>query len=568
MTSIKKLLGLSAALLAVGTFAQQDVLFQAMEDSLNRSMQELSDQASIAPYFIAYTLHEDEQLQMNSKMGGVFSTRYSSTNSLEVSLRVGSYELDNTNFLTTRFGPPSVQSLTASIAPHEFDYEQLRLKLWLLTDGAYKQAVEAYGEKTTALNNNSIDYGVPDFTQRDPVVYRDDRVHGELNKKAMTQRLNEISQVLLEYPELFSTNTFVNVDIHQDYYMDTEGTSFTRVDDIAETTIRMNTRAENGAELSDVVTDIVRTADQFENLDTLKAKVRSVAETLTAMRTAPEMENYNGPVLFVGQAATEVIARILGSAVTAEKNPVRKSGTNISVASSPRNPFQARIGARVLPRDFLVYNDSTIRGYEGHSLHGYIPIDAEGVLSTRTTIIERGMLRGLLTSRQPVKGIPQSTGNKLAGNGPVPTNLIVETTRGLSDEELMEEFQLLVGDRQLEFGMLVKRIAVGTGSAGNRPRSLSVKEAYRVYEDGEHELVQPSRVEQFMLGNFKDIIAASEKFNVKTRMGRYSVGPRNQPATNIMTVVTPDLLFEEITMNTSQPVKPKPPILSNPRAES
>ena len=568
MTSIKKLLGLSAALLAVGTFAQQDVLFQAMEDSLNRSMQELSDQASIAPYFIAYTLHEDEQLQMNSKMGGVFSTRYSSTNSLEVSLRVGSYELDNTNFLTTRFGPPSVQSLTASIAPHEFDYEQLRLKLWLLTDGAYKQAVEAYGEKTTALNNNSIDYGVPDFTQRDPVVYRDVRVHGELNKKAMTQRLNEISQVLLEYPELFSTNTFVNVDIHQDYYMDTEGTSFTRVDDIAETTIRMNTRAENGAELSDVVTDIVRTADQFENLDTLKAKVRSVAETLTAMRTAPEMENYNGPVLFVGQAATEVIARILGSAVTAEKNPVRKSGTNISVASSPRNPFQARIGARVLPRDFLVYNDSTIRGYEGHSLHGYIPIDAEGVLSTRTTIIERGMLRGLLTSRQPVKGIPQSTGNKLAGNGPVPTNLIVETTRGLSDEELMEEFQLLVGDRQLEFGMLVKRIAVGTGSAGNRPRSLSVKEAYRVYEDGEHELVQPSRVEQFMLGNFKDIIAASEKFNVKTRMGRYSVGPRNQPATNIMTVVTPDLLFEEITMNTSQPVKPKPPILSNPRAES
>ena len=568
MTLYKNLLGLGAALLAVGALAQQDVLFQAMEDSLNRSMQELSDQDSVAPYFIAYTLHEDEQLQMNSKMGGVFSTRHGSSNSLEVSLRVGSYELDNSNFLASRFGPPNMLSLTASIAPQEFDYEQLRLKLWLLTDGAYKQAVETYGEKTTALNNNSIDYDVPDFTQQEPVVYRDDRAHGELNKKAMTQRLNEISAVLLEYPELFSTNTFVNVDIHKDYYMDSEGTSFTRVDDIAETTIRMNTRAENGADLVDVITDIVRTADQFESLDTLKAKVRNVAETLTAMRTAPEMENYNGPVLFVGQAATEVVARVLGSAVTAEKNAVRKQGSNISVASSPRNPFQARIGARVLPRDFLVYNDSTTSSYQGHPLHGYIPIDAEGVPSTRTSIIERGMLRGLLTSRQPVKGIPQSTGNKLAGNGPVPTNLIVETSRGLSDEELMEEFQLLASDRGLEFGMVVKRIAVGTGSPGNRPRSLTVREAYRVYEDGEYELVQPSRISEFMLSNFKDIIAASEKFNVKTRMGRYSVGPRNQPATNIMTVVTPDLLFEEVTMDTNQPVKPKPPILSNPRAES
>lgn len=568
MNPYKTLSGLCATLLAVGAFAQQDVLFQAMEDSLHRSMEQLSDQDSVAPYFIAYTLHEDEQIQLNGKMGGVFSTRHSSSNNLEVNLRVGSYELDNTNFVTTRFSPPNILSFTASIAPQEFDYEQLRLKLWLLTDGAYKSAVEAYGEKTTALNNNSLEYDVPDYTQRDAVVYRDDRVHGELNKKAMTERLNEISGVLLEYPELFSTNTLVSVDIHKDYYMDTEGTSFTRVDDIAETRISMNTRAENGATLADVVTDVVRTADQFESLDALKARVRSVADTLTAMRTAPEMENYNGPVLFVGQAATEVIASVLGSVVTAEKNAVRKSGNNISVASSPRNPFQARIGARVLPRDFRVYNDSTIGSYHEHPLHGYIPIDSEGVPSTRTTIIERGMLRGLLTTRQPVNGIPQSTANKLSGNGPVPTNLIVETNRGLTDEELMEEFQLLVNDREMEFGMVVKRIFPGLASSGNAPRSLSVREAYRVYEDGEHELVQPSRISQFMLSNFKDIVAASENINVKTRMGRYRVGPRNQPATNIMTVVTPNLLFEEVTMNTAQPVKPKPPILPNPRAES
>lgn len=567
MKMSKTLIGLCAAALATGTFGSEQTLFLAMEESLQRSMEDLSKQESVAPYFISYTLHQDEQLQMNSKMGSVFFANQSSLNNLEVQVRVGSYELDNTNFTSSGLAPPGARTLTSSTIPEDFDYEHIRLKLWLLTDGAYKQAVEAYGEKTTALDNNSIDYDIADFTKQEPVFFRDDRVHGELDRKAMTQRLNEISAVLLEYPELYSTNTSVNVDIHQDYYMDTEGTSFTRVDDIAETTININTRAENGATLVDVVNDVVRTADQFESLDTLKEKIRSVAANLTAMRTAPELKRFNGPVLFVGQAATEVVAQVLGSAITAEKNPVRKAGSRITVASSPRNPWQARMGARLLPRDFHIYNDSTSKSYHGHTLHGFIPIDAEGVPATRTTIIERGMLRGLLTSRQPVRGISQSSGNKLSGFGPVPTNLIVETSRGLSDEELMEELQLLVNDREMEYGMVVKRIAVRPGRAGSQPRVLSVREAYRVYEDGEHELVQPSQITQFMLANFKDIVAASENFNVKTRMGQYAVGSRNQRATNIMTVVTPDLLFEDVTMNTAQLVKAKPPILPNPRAE-
>ena len=547
--------------------ASEQIVFQAMGDSLERSMKMLTGQDSTAPYFISYTLHQDEQIQMNSMLGGIRSESQVASNTLEVQVRVGSYELDNTNFLVNRRS--NNFPLTTPDVPLEFDYEILRHHLWLLTDSAYKNAVEIYGEKTTALDNNSVDYEVADFSRQEPVTFRDNRRHGKLDRDAIAKRVNDISSVLSDYPEILNSNTAITVDIHQDYYLDSEGTSFTRVDDIAELTVVISTQAENGAPLLDTVSDVVRRSDQFQDVETFKDEVRSVAETIAAMRSANELENYNGPVLFVEGAAIELAAHFLGSAFIAQKDAIRKLSNNqIRVASIPNNPFQTKIGARVLPREFTVYNDSLLESYNGVPLHGTIPIDAEGVLATRTNLIERGILRGLLTSRQPVEGIDQSTGNRLAGRGPVPTNLIIETNRGFSNEEMLEEFQLLVSDRGLEYGILAKRAVRGVGVIGSQPKSMMINEVYKVYPDGTQELMQQGRVSQFVLSNFKDIIAASERVNVKTHMGRYAVGSPPSTATNIMSVATPDLLFEEITLTPAQTVRAKPPILPSPMEES
>ena len=558
MTSIALLVASSILL------ASEQTIFKAFEDSMHRSMEQLAEQNSVAPYFIAYTLHEDEQIQLNSRLGHLLFENHTTSNSLEVQVRVGSYALDNSNFLDSSTGRNLSSIVTGSVTLNP-DYDAIRSRLWLLTDRAYKNAVESFGAKTTALNNNSIDYDVADYQPQEPVVFRDDRKHGELNKSNLLKHANEISEVLRDYGEIYSSNVSVHVDIHKDYYVDTEQTSFTRVDDIAELTVVLNTQAENGAILFDVISDVVRTTDQFTPIDAFKKEVRSAAERLTEMREAPEVETYNGPVLFEGQAAIALVAQVLGSALTAEKNPVRKGRSNrISIASDPRNPFQSKLGARVLPREFYVVNNSTLKTLDGVPLHGTIPIDAEGVKATSTTLIERGMLRNLLTSRQPVNGFSGSTGNKLAGDGPVPTNLIVECSNGLNEEDMLREFQLLVSDRGLEYGYIVKRSAPGVGRPGSQPRSLTINEAYRVYADGTRELVQQARITQFILANFKDIIAGSERTNVETIMGRYFVGPRGSVASNIMSVGTPDLLFEEITIGPAQVVRGKMPILPPP----
>ena len=519
MTGARKLLVALLAGVTVHAFAAEQVVFNAMQDSLERSMELLSQQESVAPYFISYTLHQDEQIQLTSNLGGLIDENHVHANSLEVAVRVGDYQLDNSNFTLFNRGRGSMP-LTSTDTSLDLDYEALRLKLWLLTDSAYKSAVEVYGEKTTALDNNSIDYTVADYSAQAPVTFRDDRNHGELNRDEIAKRINRISAVLQDYPEIMNSETSITVDLHQDYYMDVEGTSFTRVDDFVELNVVLNTQADNGATLIDIVTDVVRRTDQLQDIESFETKVRTVAETLKQMLSASAIENYNGPVLFTDQAATELAAHVLGSALLAEKDPIRKLGNGqLRVASIPTNPFQTKIGARVLPRDFTVYNDSTLNTYRGFPLYGTIPIDAEGVLATRTSLIERGMLRGLLTTRQPIEGFGQSTANSLSGQGPVPTNLIVETNRGFTDAEMMEEFQLLVSDRGLEYGILARRAVPSVGRPGSQPRSMLVNEVYKVYPDGTQELVQQARVSQFMLSNFKDIVAASEDVNVKNAYG-------------------------------------------------
>jgi len=59
---------------------------------------------------------------------------------------------------------------------------------------------------------------------------------------------------------------------------------------------------------------------------------------------------------------------------------------------------------------FILYDDPTLQSYAGQPLHASYEFDSEGVPSRRVTLVERGVLKGFLMSRWPVKGFPSSNG--------------------------------------------------------------------------------------------------------------------------------------------------------------
>ncbi len=65
----------------------------------------------------------------------------------------------------------------------------------------------------------------------------------------------------------------------------------------------------------------------------------------------------------------------------------------------------------MLEQSLTLTDDPTLKSFRGRPLFGHYYFDDEGVPARRVVLIERGLLRGLLLSRYPVKGFPRSNGH-------------------------------------------------------------------------------------------------------------------------------------------------------------
>jgi len=173
-------------------------------------------------------------------------------------------------------------------------------------------------------------------------------------------------------------------------------------------------------------------------------------------------------------------------------------------------------------------------------------------------VVENGILKTLLTSRGPVRGVLQSTGN-LRANGVAPSNLFVNATKSVSPEDLKKQLLDLVKNRGLDYGIVVRRLS-------NRATGL----AYRVYPDGHEELFRNGTLSGAGPASFKDIVAVSNNPTIHTET---FAPPQRAMLPNftgvfagptLVSYVVPSLLFEDLTIEQPSGEVPKPPLITNP----
>src|SRR5271157_2355608 len=99
-------------------------------------------------------------------------------------------------------------------------------------------------------------------------------------------------------------------------------------------------------------------------------------------------------------------------------------------AAQTVSKLQDRLGSRVLPPFMSVVDDPTQASYQGTPLLGSHTVDDEGVRARPTTLVENGFLKTLLNARDPVSGIPQSTGS-FRTFGAQHSNFMITVTEGL-----------------------------------------------------------------------------------------------------------------------------------------
>ena len=554
-TTVTASLALALGVSATEDDGVNDVLLQAMRDEIERSIENLSMEDMGKPYFLAYRVDEVDGFRVSARFGALDRSSASKRRSLSVELRVGSPMFDNSNFLAGYSGTGGSTTL-----PLDNDYDELRRQLWLATDSAYKNAQRRLAGKRAALQNRTRE-AIPDFGWADPVEtlgLADTAAWRVEDAESMARML---SALFRETPGVHESRVQAEKENRRTYYVNSEGTTYVRVTPWTQLRAWAKTQADDGTILTDSEVFNAR-SEPLPDRKVLRGRVLAMAKALSERRDAEPLDRYSGPVLFEGQAAAELFASAFAWRLVAVRVPAADGSRYERAAIGARNPFADKIGARVLPRFLEVRDDPTLTEYDEHLLHGSYPFDDEGVPAGPTVLVERGRLRTLLTTRTPVEGMPTSTGNR-RGIGPVPSNLIVSTEDGLSEEELRAEFVALIHERGNEFGVVVRRLR----------GSSAVVQAAMIYPDGREAPIRKAELSGFSASTFKDIVAVSKAFHVHTLRfptSRSSIlwqtsavfgSPRYDA---IGSIVLPDLLIEEVTLRKPLGNSPRPPVAGHP----
>ncbi len=540
----------------------EDTLLRALQDEMDRSLAELQLDEEPAPYFISYRVVESNSVASTFTLGAHNRSNGSRGRSLLVAVRVGSKELDNTNY---QFG-----GFTASRGlPLTNSYDELRRSIWMATDSAYKQAVSNLSSKRSALESQTIEDRPKDFSDEEKYTWMGEESFSVASSSEVSTIARELSTSFLGQPDLFVSSATASSRALTTLYLDSEG-NFNRYETgHCSATVFAKTQSTDGAELQDASTTYARKCSDLPDSDSLKQMGLDLADRLIALRDAESLDNYNGPVLLADKAAAQFLGLQLLGRLGASPTPV---SSNPAMAQSLRrnaNPFLDKLNARVFPRFINVVNDPTLTEFEGNALLGNYHVDMDGMPSRRTELIANGMLRALLTGRAPTKSFDKSTGSNRGLGTPYPGNLFVEARDALEDSELRTELHAYAQDYGLEFALVVRKFStrqdffsdpvaaasVGFGGGGG----MTAFDVVKLYEDGREVAVGPMSVSNFVVSFFKDIVAASAS---RTHYDMsLSVG-----SSSFVSIVTPSLLFEDLSLRSAGEAKPKLPLFPHPLA--
>ena len=535
--------------------ATDDAVLRAMSDELQRSVAELRLGNLDKPYFIQYVVLDEEEYTAQATFGALTSSDQTHQRYVQVQARVGTYDFDNSEFVSGPAGP-STGVLLQSVLDN--DYSGLRHTLWLATDSAYKQAVEVLARKRAFVQNKIQETQPPDFSKEPPTNAISPARQLDFDKARTEARMREWSRIFKEFPEVQTSNVRLVARLTDRYLVNSEGTRTLQPTMIVSLEVNASTQSSDGMRISHTIPFNGRNFEQLPSPESIAQSIRQLASDLTALRSAPVLDaNYSGPVLLTGQASAEMFARVLAPNLSGQRGPMFERQQQENIASD----LLDRMNRPVLPAYFSVFDDPAQIRAGDKNLIGYYQVDDQGIPSQRVSLVEDGLLRNMLMSRRPGKHRNQSNGHGRSGYPGRETaqigNLFIAANEGKNYEELKQELIKLGKTERLEYAVIIKSL----DSSGRGQIGIPIL-TYKVFmADGREELVRGATVRGLSVQSLRHIQAAGNDIFVANRL----TGTRG--AETPVSVIAPSVLLEEMELERAASVQQRPASLTHPYFE-
>ena len=520
---MKRSIGSLVLLMSVGLMPQTSIaqrtatspVLQALEEEMKRAMTVLGKQSTPGPYFMGYEVNETATVDIQASQGALQSSEHDKIRVLDVEVRVGDYDLDNTHQIRGGNGGGGGGSTRPAsvLMPIDDDVDALKSVIWLATDRQYKTGVSRL---TSVKANRAVNVAEED-TSADlsretaqkavlPVKSYD------VNIAEWEKKTKEYSALFSKYPDILEGDSSFTSNANNQYVVNSEGTSVRSGTIQYRLMLYATTRAADGMELYRFEAFDAHSVDGMPRDSEVRAMVDKMAKDLKALRNAPIVEPFTGPAILSGRAAGVFFHEIFGHRIEGQRQKNENEGQT----------FAKQVGKPVLPDFISVIDDPTTEKIVGTDLNGYYLYDDEGVKSRPVNVVENGILRNFLLSRSPVAGFESSNGHgrKAPGYQAVGRqgNLIVKASTTVSNAKLKEMLVAEAKKQGKQFGLFFEDISGGfTLTTRDSPQAFQVTPimVYKVYVDGKpDELVRGVDLIGTPLTSFSKIVAASDKLEV------------------------------------------------------
>ena len=557
---MKKLLAavlLACPCAAAAQAAASDPLLDALKTELARSVAGLANAEAAPLYYLGYEAYDRTSYSLSARLGALYSEDDSRSRQLDVDARAGSPELDNTHEVKGANSSGNSKQQEYFNLPVEDDPAPLRAEVWSLTDRAYKAAQDQYAKvkmnkSVTAEEEDKSD----DFTREGGAVFYEKASFPEIDKAKFRVMARRLSEKFKPYYFLYSSEVRLIADTVNRYMVNSESSSIVTGNTYVRFMYSLYTRTPDGMDLSRLkIYDSDRPGEVPDEAAIAKDIDDSIAE-LKALRAAPPEQPYSGPVLLDSRAAGVFFHEILGHRMEGHRQKSEDSGQT----------FAKKVGQPIMPSFLSVYDDPSQYRYGSQFLRGFYRFDDEAVPARKAVLVDKGVLKGFLMGRSPIKNFPVSNGHgrRSDGHGAVARmgNLIVVSTMTVPYAELRRALVREVKKARKPYGLIVSDIAGGftiTDRYLPQSFSVSVTMGYKIYADGRpDEPVRGLNLIGTPLQTFARILLTGDDYGVFN--GTCGAESGWVP----VSAVAPSLLFSEIETEKVQKSNDRPPVLKPP----
>lgn len=536
--------------------ASEDPILSTMSQEMNRSLGYLKKQP-LAPYFLSYELTDNHAINVSSSFGAITGRSDRRTRLLDIDLRVGRYDMDNSHAVRGDFAMTTFGQLAGRL-PLDDDPKALAAALWLETDRHYKEAVQRLAAvKTKNQIKKETEDDSPDFSSAPAEHHFEPIAQFSFDRASWEQRLRRYGVLFRDLPDVQSADIWASGELETRRYTNNDGSEIRMSLPLYRLNLSASIKAPDGEVLPLYRQFMSFTPEGLPDDAQVLKVVGEMKSMLLALRQAPAADAYTGPAILSGRASAVFFHEIFGHRVEADR---LKNDDDAQT-------FKKKINQPILPPFLSVYSDPTLHHLQNSDLVGYYPYDDEGVEARRVTVIDHGIFRSFLMSRSPINGFPSSNGHGRRQQGydvaARQSNLIVESTKSVSRDKLKSLLIERVKAAHKPYGLLFDDITGGyTFTSRDLPNSFAVLPTvvYRIYPDGREELVRGLDLIGTPLIAFSKISAADNDVGIFNGIcgGESGWVP--------VSAIAPGLLIDQIEVQRKPKSQAQDPILPAPGA--